>query len=76
MTGDVKVVVNPYNFNNKMIQESDVTDILKKYDIEDNIVNLDIYQKAFIHKSYSRKDPKELGENVVIADKPEGIGTI
>lgn len=71
-SGDVKVVVNPYNFNNKMIQESDVTDILKKYDIEDNIVNLDIYQKAFIHKSYSRKDPKDLGENVVIADKPEG----
>lgn len=69
---DVKVVVNPYNFNNKMIQESDVTDILKRYDIEDNIVNLDIYQKAFIHKSYSRKDPKDLGENVVIADKPEG----
>tara|TARA_A100000164_G_C21815091_1_gene727449 strand:- start:60 stop:980 length:921 start_codon:yes stop_codon:yes gene_type:complete len=71
-TDDVKVVVNPYNFNNKMIQESDVTDILKKYDIDDNIVSLDIYQKAFIHKSYSRKDPKELGENVVIADKPEG----
>jgi dsRNA-specific ribonuclease len=69
---DVKVVVNPYNFNNKMIQESDITDILKKYDIDDNIVNLDIYQKAFIHKSYSRKDPKDLGENVEIADKPEG----
>jgi len=69
---DVKVVVNPYNFNNKLIQESDITNILQKYDIEDAIVNLDIYQKAFIHKSYSRKDPKELGDNVVIADKPEG----
>ena len=68
----VKVVVNPYNFNNKMITENDVKDILKKFDIEDDIVNLDIYQKAFIHKSYSVKDPKELGENVVIADKPEG----
>lgn len=68
----VKVVVNPYNFNNKMITENDVKAILQRFDIEDNIVNLDIYQKAFIHKSYSVKDPKELGENVVIADKPEG----
>lgn len=68
----VQVVVNPYNFNNKLITENDVKSILKKYDIEDNIVNLAIYQKAFIHKSYSRKDPSELGENVVIADKPEG----
>ena len=69
---DVKVVVNPYNFNNKMLQETDITDILTKYEIEDSIVNLAIYQKAFIHKSYSRKSTKELGENVVIADKPEG----
>ena len=71
-TDDVKVVVNPYNFNNKMIQESDIKNILSKYDIDDKIVSLEIYQKAFIHKSYSRKDPKELGDNVVIADKPEG----
>ena len=68
----VQVVVNPYNFNNKMITESDVKDVLRKYDIDDNIVNLGIYQKAFIHKSYSKKSPEELGENVVIADKPEG----
>ena len=68
----VQVVVNPYNFNNKMITENDIKNVLQKYDIDDNIVNLDIYQKAFIHKSYSKKDPKELGENVVIAEKPEG----
>lgn len=71
-SNDVKVVVNPYNFNNKMIQESDIKEILRKYEIDDNIVNLEIYQKAFIHKSYSRKDPRELGDNVVIAEKPEG----
>jgi ribonuclease III len=71
-SNDVKVVVNPYNFNNKMIQESDIKEILRKYEIDDNIVSLDIYQKAFIHKSYSRKDPRELGDNVVIAEKPEG----
>ena len=70
--GDIQVVVNPYNFNNKLITENDVKQILSTYDIEDKIVNLGIYQKAFIHKSYSIKDPKDLGDNVVIAEKPEG----
>ena len=68
----VKIIVNPYNFNNELITENDVKSILDKYGIENTIHNLDIYQKAFIHKSYSRKDPKVLGENVIIADKPEG----
>ena len=54
--GGVQVVVNPYNFNNRMITEGDIKSVLQKYDISDNIVNLDIYQKAFIHKSYSKKD--------------------
>jgi ribonuclease III len=71
-TVGVQVVVNPYNFNNKMITENNIKNVLQKYDIDDNIVNLEIYQKAFIHKSYSKKDPTELGENVVIATKPEG----
>lgn len=72
LSEDIQVVVNPYNFNNKMITKNDITQIVSKYDIDDNIVNLGIYQKAFIHKSYSIKDPKDLGDNVVIADKPEG----
>ena len=61
----VKIIVNPYNFNNELITENDVKSILDKYGIENTIHNLDIYQKAFIHKSYSRKDPKVLGENVI-----------
>ena len=69
---DVKVVVNPYNFNNKLITENDVKAILSKYEIDDNINGLEIYQQAFIHSSYSKKDPKEIGEDVVIAEKPEG----
>lgn len=68
----VAIVVNPYNFNNTLISEQNIADILSKYEIENEIVNLGIYQKAFIHKSYSKKNPEDLGENVVIADKPEG----
>ena len=69
---EVKVIVNTYNFNNELITENDIKSILEKYEIENVINNLAIYQKAFIHKSYSKKDPKELGENVVFAEKPEG----
>ena len=68
----VKVIVNPYNFNNKLITEDDVKKILLSYDINHDINDLSIYQKAFIHKSYSKKNPLDIGEDVTIADKPEG----
>ena len=55
-----------------MITENDVKSILSKYEIDDNINGLEIYQQAFIHSSYSKKDPKDIGEDVVIAEKPEG----
>ena len=68
----INVIVNPYNFNNKLIKEEDIQKILSTYDINDKIKNLELYQKAFVHKSYSKKNPLDLGEDVVIADKPEG----
>ena len=30
------------------------------------------YQLAFIHKSYTKKNPEDYGEDVIIAEKPEG----
>ena len=51
----VKVIVNPYNFNNKLITEDDVKKILLAYDINYDINDLSIYQKAFVHKSYSKR---------------------
>ena len=41
--GGVQVVVNPYNFNNRMITEGDIKTVLQKYDIVDNIVNYKFY---------------------------------
>jgi len=68
----ISVVVNPYNFNNKLLTELDVKKILIEYGINDNINGLELYQQAYIHKSYSEKLPEDIGENVSIADKPEG----
>ena len=48
MEDSIKIIVKPYNFNNKLITANDVKNILEKYEIDANIVNLAIYQKAFI----------------------------
>lgn len=69
---EIKVIVNPYNFNNKLLTENDIHKILQSYDINDNIHSTKFYQMAFIHSSYSKKTPLEIGENVVLASKPEG----
>ena len=69
---DEIVIVNPYNFNNKLLKNNDIQNLLNNFDINQNINNLDLYQSAFIHKSYCKKNPEDLGENVQIAEKPEG----
>jgi ribonuclease III len=69
---NVKVIVNPYNFNNKLFTQNDLTKLLNKYEITNKNNGLEIYQQAFIHKSYSKKNPIDIGEDVIIADKPEG----
>jgi ribonuclease III len=71
-SNDIKVIVNPYNFNNKLLTENDVYNILRKYDIQGNIYSMKYYQFSFIHSSYTKKAPSEIGENVVLANKPEG----
>jgi dsRNA-specific ribonuclease len=64
--------INPYNFNNKMLDMDKVKSILTQYDIVDEPTNLELYQQAFIHKSYSKKKNAELIEELGIAPKPEG----
>lgn len=72
MENNIKVMVNPYNFNNKLIDKTFIESILSEYDIEDEIYSDKLYQQAFVHNSYTEKKPEEIGENIVIADKPEG----
>ena len=59
---------NPYNFNNKLLTLEFISNILQEFDIHEEPTDLNIYQNAFIHKSYStKKNPLE-----EIVDKPEG----
>ena len=68
-----KIIINPYNFNNKLLQKSDIKSILSDYKIDFDIQDLSIYQQAFSHKSYCQKNPEDVQkEDVELAEKPEG----
>ena len=54
-----EVIFNPYNCLNKEIQINNVQEILNNYGIFAKPFNLDLYKRAFIHRSYTKK-PKFL----------------
>lgn len=66
--------INPYNNKNKLITKNDVQNILKKYGIFQNINNLDYYQQAMTHESYSLPHVKTIMErdNVGLVTEPDG----
>ena len=65
------LVFNPYNHNNREITETEVCDILKKYGVPDKVHNINLYKRAFVHKSYCKRPKLENEENgVIIANKP------
>jgi len=69
-----KNIINPFNNKNKLMTKNDVQNILKKYDIFQNISNLDYYQQAMTHSSYSLPHIKKIMErdNVMLASQQNG----
>ena len=69
---DEELIFNPYNTNNKDISESEVCDILKKYGVPDKVHNLNLYKRAFVHRSYCKRPKLENEANgIIIAEKPD-----
>lgn len=76
--GDIKkdsssdeLIFNPYNENNREIEQGIVESILKKYGIKSKIHNLNLYKRAFVHKSYVKRPQLENEQNgIQIVDKP------
>ena len=69
---DEELIFNPYNERNKEISESLVCDILKKYGVPDKVHNINLYKRAFVHKSYCKRPHLENIENgITIVDKPD-----
>ena len=65
------VTYSPYNELNREITLNDVQSILKDYGLPGDVRNVRLYQRAFVHKSYTKK-PHEHNElmNVDIGECP------
>ena len=68
------LIFNPYNSNNQEITLNEVQSILQRYGVPGKVHNLDLYKRAFVHSSYTKRPHLEnttLG--ITIADRPEGV---
>jgi dsRNA-specific ribonuclease len=64
---------NPFNPHNKEITLSDVQSILKEYNITAPIHNLELYKRAFVHRSYTKRPSIEnKAANITIITPPTG----
>ena len=66
-----ELVFNPYNNVNVEITLNDIQSILKKYGVNYDIHNLELFKRAFIHKSYCKRPMLEnKAADITIVDKP------
>jgi len=65
------LVFNPYNPDNVKITLNDVQCILSKYGIPAEVDNMALYERAFVHRSYTKRPNFEnLQQNITIVEKP------
>ena len=66
------LIFNPFNEFNKEITLSDVQSILKRYGLPGIVNNLNLYQRAFVHQSYTKRPTIENEkQNITIVEKPK-----
>jgi dsRNA-specific ribonuclease len=65
-------IFDPFNSLNKAIRENEIIQILKTYGINVPVHNIELYKRAFVHRSYIRRPNIENEmNNIVIVPKPE-----
>lgn len=65
-------VFDPYNPLNKQIEESDIRKILAKYGVNVPIHNINLFKRAFVHRSYIKRPHLENEQNnIIIVPKPD-----
>lgn len=65
------LVFNPYNSLNKEITLKEVQSILIEYGIPGIVHNLELYKRAFVHRSYTRRPHLENTEqNIIVVERP------
>ena len=65
------LIFNPYNTLNIEINESQVQSILSKYGVNYKIQNFNLFKRAFIHRSYTKRPHLlNIQENITIMECP------
>lgn len=65
------LVFNPYNPLNVKITLSEVQSILSKYGLPPIVRKLELYQRAFVHRSYTKRPQYEnAAQNITILERP------
>ena len=66
------LVFNPYNPQNVKITLSEVQSILSKYGIPPEVYNVALYERAFVHRSYTKRPNFEnIQQNITIVERPD-----
>ena len=64
-------IFNPYNPLNVKITLCEVQSILSKYGLPTNIHNIALYERAFVHRSYTKRPNFEnIQQNITIVERP------
>ena len=65
------LIFNPYNPLNAKITLNEVQSILSKYNIPSMVDNIALYQRAFVHRSYTKRPNFEnIQQNITIVERP------
>jgi dsRNA-specific ribonuclease len=69
---DEGLVFNPYNPVNVKITLNEVQSILSKYGLPPVVRKLELYQRAFVHRSYTKRPQYENAvQNITIVERPD-----
>jgi ribonuclease-3 len=68
---DDTLIFDPYNEKNIEIKLNDIQSILKKYGLPPIVNNINLYKRAFVHKSYVKRPLLENKENnIILLERP------
>jgi len=69
---DEGLIFNPYNPLNIKVTENDIKTILMRYGLPPFIRNLALYERAFVHRSYTKRPAFEnIKQNITIVERPD-----
>ena len=72
-----RYVFNPYNPLNTKITLNDIQCILSSYGVPPKVDNIHLYERAFIHRSYTKRPAFEnLKQHITVVERPQDLSLI